>query len=74
MTRAAGIIALSPSAFSRFFHAAAGVTFSELVRRRRVARACHLLRKTDVPVSRVAGLSGYTNLANFNRRFRQGTG
>lgn len=74
MTGAAGIVALSPSAFSRFFHAAAGVTFSELVRRRRVARACHLLRTTELPVTRVADLCGYANLSNFNRRFRQETG
>lgn len=74
MTRAAELVALSPSAFSRFFHATAGITFSELVRRRRVARACHLLRTTDLPVARVCALSGYTNLSNFNRRFREETG
>ncbi|MDO4900879.1 AraC family transcriptional regulator [Actinomyces sp.] len=70
MTRAADLVALSPSAFSRFFHSTAGLTFSELVRRRRIARACHLLRTTDLPVARVSALSGYTNLANFNRRFK----
>ena len=65
---------MSPSAFSRFFHTTAGITFSALVRRRRIARACHLLRRTDLPVARIAGLSGYVNLANFNRRFRDETG
>ena len=74
MEEAAALVALSPSAFSRFFHATAGLTFSELVRRRRVARACHLLRTTDLPVTRVCEMSGYQNLANFNRRFRQVTG
>ncbi|MDU0347339.1 helix-turn-helix domain-containing protein [Actinomyces sp. MRS3W] len=74
MTRAAALVALSPSAFSRFFHTTAGITFSALVRRRRIARACHLLRTTDLPVARVSALSGYTNLANFNRRFRTETG
>ena len=73
MKEAAARLAMSPSAFSRFFHATAGITFSALVRRRRIARACHLLRCTDLPVSRVAGLSGYLNLANFNRRFRDET-
>lgn len=74
MEVAASRLAMSPSAFSRFFHATAGITFSALVRRRRIARACHLLRRTDLPVSHVADLSGYTNLANFNRRFRDETG
>ncbi len=74
MTRAAELVALSPSAFSRLFHVTAGITFSELVRRRRIARACHLLRTTDLPVARVCALSGYTNLANFNRRFKDETG
>ena len=71
---AAARLAMSPSAFSRFFHTTAGITFSALVRRRRIARACHLLRRTDLPVARIAGLSGYVNLANFNRRFRDETG
>ncbi|TFH52873.1 AraC family transcriptional regulator [Actinomyces viscosus] len=74
MEAAASRLAMSPSAFSRFFHATAGITFSALVRRRRIARTCHLLRRTDLPVARVADLSGYTNLANFNRRFRDETG
>lgn len=74
MEVAASRVAMSPSAFSRFFHATAGITFSALVRRRRIARACHLLRRTDLPVSHIADLSGYANLANFNRRFRDETG
>lgn len=74
MQTAASRLAMSPSAFSRFFHSTAGITFSALVRRRRIARACHLLRRTDLPVSHVADLSGYANLANFNRRFRDETG
>ncbi|WP_220475023.1 AraC family transcriptional regulator [Actinomyces sp. 2119] len=74
MTQAARLVAMSSSAFSRFFRATAGLTFSDLVRRRRIARACHLLRSTDLPVSRVSTMSGYTNLANFNRRFRTETG
>ncbi|SDN04674.1 AraC-like ligand binding domain-containing protein [Actinomyces ruminicola] len=72
--RAADLVALSPSAFSRFFDTTAGLTFSGLVRRRRIARACHLLRTTDLPVARVCVLSGYTSLANFDRRFRDETG
>ncbi|WP_084682335.1 helix-turn-helix domain-containing protein [Actinomyces israelii] len=74
MEEAASRLAMSPSAFSRFFRATAGLTFSALVRRRRIARACHLLRRTDLPVARIAGLSGYTNLASFNRRFKDETG
>ena len=74
MEEAASRLAMSPSAFSRFFRATAGLTFSALVRRRRIARACHLLRRTELPVARIAGLSGYTNLASFNRRFKDETG
>lgn len=70
----ADAVAMSPAAFSRFFHRAAGITFSDLVRRLRISRACHLLVATDLPVSRIQEECGYSNASNFNRRSRQETG
>lgn len=70
----ADAVAMSPAAFSRFFHRASGITFSDLVRRMRISRACHLLVTSDLPVSRVQEECGYSNASNFNRRFRQETG
>ncbi len=67
-------VAMSPGAFSRFFHQASGITFSDLVRRLRISRACHLLTSTDLPISRIQEDCGYRNPSNFNRRFREETG
>jgi len=40
-----------------------------MVKKLRIAHARHLLDSTDQPVSRIATLSGYRNIANFNRQF-----
>ena len=40
-----------------------------MVKKLRVAHARRLLDSTDHPITRVATLSGYHNMANFNRQF-----
>ncbi|MBT1163469.1 helix-turn-helix domain-containing protein [Bifidobacterium felsineum] len=67
-------ISMSGPAFSRFFKQSAGVSFSDMVRRLRVAKACRLLDSTNYGISRIQAECGYVNTANFNRRFRQETG
>lgn len=71
---AARAASLSPSAFSRFFHAAIGRTFTDYLNDIRVAAAQRMLLSTDIPVAAVAARAGFTSLANFNRRFRERTG
>jgi AraC-like DNA-binding protein len=66
---AADMVGMSPSAFSRYFKEASGHTFSDMVRRLRLAHACKLLDTTSLPVTDVATASGYRNLSNFNRQF-----
>ncbi len=61
---------MSPSAFSRYFKRAMGKTFSHFVSELRVGQACRVLLETDKPISTVAYESGFNNLSNFNRRFR----
>lgn len=63
-------VAMSPSAFSRFFKKAAGANFSEMVCGLRTARASLLLVTTDLPIARIQTMSGFGNSANFNRRFK----
>ena len=46
------------------------MTFSDLVKRLRIASACRLLDQSDASVAQISVEVGYRNLANFNRQFR----
>ena len=69
LTTAARLAYMSEPTFSKYFKRATGLTFSNMVKKLRVAHARRLLDSTDHPVTRVASLSGYHNMANFNRQF-----
>lgn len=60
---------MSDSAFSRYFARASGQSFSDMVRKLRLAHACSLLDGSSDPVSSIAQAVGYRNLSNFNRQF-----
>lgn len=74
MSEAARLAFMSEPTFSKHFKKASGMTFSNLVRRLRIANACRLLDQTDASVAEISGAVGYGNLANFNRQFRAETG
>lgn len=40
----------------------------------RVQTACDLLKRTDEPITTIAGKCGFTTLSTFNRNFKQITG
>lgn len=71
---AAEHVAMSESAFSRYFKRVTGHTFSDTVAQLRLAHVCKLLCDTDLPVSSIARRVGYSNISNFNRRFRAKNG
>ena len=70
MREAAALVGMSESTFSRYFARTAGHTFSDTVRKLRLAHACQLLENTDDPIAAIAHRVGYQNLSNFNRQFR----
>lgn len=74
MSEAARLAYMSEPTFSKYFKKASGMTFSNLVRRLRIANACRLLDQTDSAISDISSAVGYGNLANFNRQFRTETG
>jgi AraC-like DNA-binding protein len=72
--QAARELGMSPQAFCRYFRQKTGKVFHRYVSVVRVARACSELLHSDVRVSEIAFQSGFNNLSNFNRRFREITG
>lgn len=67
----AALVHMSPTSLSRFFRRAMGRTLTDHVNRLRVETACALLTGTAWPVTDIAARSGYQNLSNFNRRFKE---
>ena len=61
-------VALSPSAFSRMFRSAAGLTFAKFLGAVRLSEACRLLVETDATVAQICHQCGFSNLSTFNRR------
>jgi AraC-like DNA-binding protein len=69
LSTAAHLAYMSEPTFSKYFKAATGMTFSNMVKKLRIAHARRLLDTTDHAVAQVAVMSGYHNMANFNRQF-----
>ncbi|MHB1166634.1 MAG: AraC family transcriptional regulator [Candidatus Nanopelagicales bacterium] len=69
LSKAARLACMSEPTFSKYFKKAAGMTFSDMVKKLRIAQAQRLLDSTRDPITHVAAASGYNNLANFNRQF-----
>ncbi len=51
-----------------------GTSFRELVARQRFLAACNFLKETDLPMTEISSLLGYTHQAHFGRAFRQHAG
>lgn len=60
---------LSEGAFSRFFKLRTGKTLPQYINELRIGRACRLLVDDNSKIADLALECGFTNLANFNRRF-----
>ncbi len=69
--KAARLVGMSPAAFSRYFRNQTDRTFIRHLNELRVARACVSLAVEDRRVTEIALESGFENLSNFNRRFKE---
>ncbi len=58
----------------QLFKSVTGKTFSQYIRDIRLARACELLSRTDMPIAQVAGQVGYEDLRYFSRVFADAMG
>jgi AraC-like DNA-binding protein len=70
----ADIVTMSETAFSRFFKKNTGNNFSEHVTILRVAEACKLLSDTTKAITDICFEVGYSNISNFNRKFKERRG
>lgn len=60
-----------PNYVSSLLRKQTGSTFSQILLRMRMDRACLLLRTTDLPIERIATMAGYPDTSNFYRIFRK---
>lgn len=71
LTDAAKRVGMSPKSFSRFFRKNTGRSFIQFVIELRIGLACRLLVQSEASVAEVCYASGFRNLSNFNRLFRE---
>jgi AraC-like DNA-binding protein len=62
---------VSPATCNRLFQKSIGRSFKTALIEIRISHACRLLLETDQSILDVAYASGFTNLSNFNRRFKE---
>ena len=62
---------MTPNAFCRYFKQRTNKTFVNFLIDIRIGNACKLLsKKTDLSITEISYMSGFNNLANFNRKFK----
>ncbi len=63
---------MTPNAFCRYFKQRTNKTFFQFLIEVRIENACRLLsRESDITISETAYQSGFKNLSNFNRKFKE---
>lgn len=70
----AAIAGMSPSAFSRFFKTHTNKTLSEHIIETKLGYAARCLVSTSMNISEICYASGFNNMSNFNRIFRDRKG
>lgn len=67
----AKVLKMNPSAFSRYFKRIHRKTFTKYLNEIRIGYACKLLMEEKNNVTAVCYESGFNNISNFNRQFKQ---
>jgi AraC-like DNA-binding protein len=66
-----GHLHVSPATCNRLLQKSIGRSFKTALIEIRISHACRLLLETNQSIVEVAYASGFTNLSNFNRRFKE---
>jgi AraC-like DNA-binding protein len=65
---------VSPATCNRLFQKSIGRSFKTMLIELRISHACRHLLERNQSILDIAYSSGFTNLSNFNRRFKESTG
>ncbi|BBH18941.1 AraC family transcriptional regulator [Paenibacillus baekrokdamisoli] len=71
INEAARMVSLSPNHFCRIFKQVTGKTFVEYIHIIRVQEAEQLLIETDIPITEIGDLVGFSNMTYFGRVFKK---
>lgn len=74
LVHVAGIVFRSPEYFSRLFKEEVGENFSTYLMHYRLNRAREMLKKTDMKISEISYLVGYSTQSYFSRLYKKYTG
>jgi len=61
---------MTPNAFCRYFKQRTNKTFFQFLIEVRIENACRLLKNKDLLITEVSEKSGFKNISNFNRKFK----
>lgn len=71
LTEVAAAVRISPTYLSEKFKQVTGENFVCYIGRRRVEKACELLRESEARISEIAFATGFQSLSQFNRVFKK---
>jgi len=71
LAKVSAIANISVPAFCRFFKLRTKKTFKQYINELRVNYACKLLNETNNSIAQICYESGFNNLSNFNRQFKE---
>jgi AraC-like DNA-binding protein len=71
LTKVANLSGMSPESFSRFFKKATGKTFIAFLNELRISNACSFIQQSDLTITEICFACGFSNISNFNRRFKK---
>jgi AraC-like DNA-binding protein len=65
---------MTPNAFCRYFKQRTNKTYFQFLIEVRIENACRLLKNKDLLITEVSEKSGFKNISNFNRKFKDNKG
>jgi AraC-like DNA-binding protein len=71
MNDVAAQVQMSANTFSHFFQKQSFRSFSDFIIDLRLGKACKLIIESDKTISEICYMSGFNNMANFNRLFKK---